>query len=694
MPLPRLKLSALGKRVKIATGGQGSVSTAPNAHMQFAKTLVYKEYKPDKLVDVDVAVLESMPAHLESLPFGAGTELLSLVAWPCRLVEDDATGAVLGFVMPSIPDRFFVDMMKSSGPARVLGEFQHLLNDDSFIARRGIPLTDRHRYELLGETARALTVLHRHGVVVGDLSPKNMLFSLSPTRAVYFIDCDAMRLHGRSALPQLETPGWEVRVVDPAEELATVASDSYKFGLLALRLLTGDQTTRDPARLPPTVPAPVRDLVRSALVKDPAARPVAADWVRQLAQAAAAASTRPVGPTAAATPATGQRTGSAPLFSPVHGTGTPPQSGGGTGSLPQFGTAPGGYSASRAARRSWWGSMPIAVKSVGGGVLAFLALVWILHSVSGGGGDRATPGGNALAPNNSAAGELRVIGTDRVGHSPWGVVVDADNRTAFVTDADDDTITAIDTGTGAQSTLPAAAKPTAITLDQARHLAYVTNAVARSVSVIDTRTRQFVANIAVGAAPYGIALDAGGRTAYVSNFDDDTVSIIDTNNRFVTATVHVGAHPYGIAVDRSTGSVYVAAARDNTVSVIDPTSATVATVIPVGQEPWGVAVDSGTAYVTNHQSGTVSVIDTAKRVVATTISVGSGPVGVAFAPGGHTVYVTDHSVDTVSIIDTAARRVTDTVRVGDNPHGVGFDRATGAAYITDFTVGTVSIIGR
>ena len=92
--------------------------------------------------------------------------------------------------------------------SRELGEFQHLLNDDGFLARRQIDLTDRRRYELLGGVvAQALSVFHQHGIAVGDLSPKNLLSAAAdPAPRVYFIDCDAMRFQGRSVMPQLETP--------------------------------------------------------------------------------------------------------------------------------------------------------------------------------------------------------------------------------------------------------------------------------------------------------------------------------------------------------------------------------------------------------------------------------------------------------------------------------------------------------
>ena len=260
---------------------------APGLRMQYASSLVFKQYKPDVARALDAAVLESMPAYLESLPFAQGMELLSQAAWPCRLVDD--RGAVAGFVMPAIPDAFFVQMRKSSGMSREAAEMQHLLNDDSFLARRQLAVSDRRRYELLGETARALSVFHRHGIAVGDLSPKNLLYARQAP-GVYFIDCDAMRFRGRSVMPQLETPGWEVRAVSPREELGTAASDSYKLGLLALRLLAGSQDARDPARLPRAVPAAVRRLVEAALSPDPARRPAPGQWITPLNTAAATAS--------------------------------------------------------------------------------------------------------------------------------------------------------------------------------------------------------------------------------------------------------------------------------------------------------------------------------------------------------------------------------------------------------------------
>ena len=285
-----LDVANLGPLTRLGSGSQGVVFAAPNLRMRYASSLVFKQYQSASTGSLDVAALESMPTFLESLPFADGMELLSQAAWPCRLVEEH--GTVTGFVMPAIPEEFYMQMMKSSGMSRERAEFQHLLNDEGFLARRRIDLTDKRRLELLREVAQALSTFHRHGIAVGDLSPRNLLFSCDPVASVYFVDCDAMRVRGRSVSGQLETPGWEVRAVNQAEELATAASDSYKLGLLALRLLVGDQDTRDITRLPATVPQAVRRLTAAALSADPARRPGPTDWIAPLDTAAAVASTK------------------------------------------------------------------------------------------------------------------------------------------------------------------------------------------------------------------------------------------------------------------------------------------------------------------------------------------------------------------------------------------------------------------
>ncbi|MFV8315696.1 hypothetical protein [Mycobacterium sp. 23] len=238
----------LGPLTKIGQGGQGVVYRAPKVKTKFANALVYKEYKAAVRGDIDFDALSSMPELVEnSLSYADGERLISVAAWPCAIVEDQ--GQSTGFVMPEIPERFFISLTTLKGVSSNAAEFQHLLNPETVLHARGIAIDEVRRYALLLEIASTLAFLHSHGVCVGDISPKNLLFATEPRAAVYFIDCDGMRIGNVSALPQVETPGWEV---PPGEELATVYSDSYKLGLLALRLLAGDQDVKTGGVFPQT----------------------------------------------------------------------------------------------------------------------------------------------------------------------------------------------------------------------------------------------------------------------------------------------------------------------------------------------------------------------------------------------------------------------------------------------------------
>lgn len=264
----------LGVLTKIGQGGQGVVYRAPNAKTKFAASMVYKEYKPQTRADIDFTALAAMPALVEeSLTYAEAERLISVAAWPCALVED--AGNTTGFVMPAIPGGFFIPLKTVKGVSDAAAEFQHLLNHSSVLAARGIDLNDAQRYALLREVASGLAFFHKHGVCIGDISPKNLLFALKPHESVYFIDCDAWRINGVSALPQMETPDW---TVPAGEELATVYSDSYKLGLLALRLVAGDHDTKNLQHIPSTTPGLLRQIITDTLSKAPQQRPLPEAW--------------------------------------------------------------------------------------------------------------------------------------------------------------------------------------------------------------------------------------------------------------------------------------------------------------------------------------------------------------------------------------------------------------------------------
>ena len=80
--------------------------------------------------------------------------------------------------------------------------------------------------------------------------------------------------------------------------------------------------------------------------------------------------------------------------------------------------------------------------------------------------------------------------------------------------------------------------------------AYVTDANDGTVSVINTATNSVVGSpITVGDVPLGVAITPNGAFAYVTNGGDDNVSVISTaTNSVVGLPIAVGDYPFGVAI--------------------------------------------------------------------------------------------------------------------------------------------------
>ncbi|WP_327098934.1 hypothetical protein OIE68_09165 [Nocardia vinacea] len=286
---------------QLGRGGQGTVYRVANKKINNTDgpgwDVVFKEYNTASLAQLDIVALTKMVALLSELSRSDGEWLCDKTAWPAAMVARQEH--VCGIIMRVVPDRFrftLRGLSATTGTSQRLANLEYLLNDDSYVARIGLHISERDRLEILADLAATLARLHRFGIVVGDLSPKNLLFTTDPAPECFLIDCDAMRVRGESVLPQAETPDW---TLPSGEEKATQAGDVYKFGLLAVRLFARDQTTTDTTPLTAIHPA-LGTLAQLSLDPGPARRPLPAHWAEHLRSAAAIASTAP----ATAPPAT------------------------------------------------------------------------------------------------------------------------------------------------------------------------------------------------------------------------------------------------------------------------------------------------------------------------------------------------------------------------------------------------------
>ncbi|MGG8409520.1 hypothetical protein ACM614_24450 [Streptomyces sp. 12297] len=95
------------------------------------------------------------------------------------------------------------------------------------------------RYTLAVALVELLGRLHAMGLILGDLSQANVLWTLRPGPGVFLLDCDGLRLSGRPpVLAQADTPDWNDPKAPPG--LVSVDSDRYKAALAVGRILSQD----------------------------------------------------------------------------------------------------------------------------------------------------------------------------------------------------------------------------------------------------------------------------------------------------------------------------------------------------------------------------------------------------------------------------------------------------------------------
>ncbi|WP_112469651.1 hypothetical protein [Streptomyces triticisoli] len=300
------------KAHRLGGGGQGTVYGVPAPPGKFAgEYLAYKEYGPG--IGYDADVLHDMVCFRLQLPKAERDFLDQRLAWPRAMVytgsppallppSRNADTAVRGFLMQRVTRAYELHSPMLPGPKQQALEF--LLNDDGYGARIGLFVNDAQRLQLLLDLARTLQRLHGNSLVVGDLSPKNVLFTLIGQPRCLFIDCDSMRYRDKDVLPQVDTPDWEV----PEPQKGTIASDSWKFGLIATRVFNRDQSSTELGPLR-AVSTELVGLAQRARRPDPPRRPAMSEWVTALELAhhrltRAHVTANPAQNTATATPGT------------------------------------------------------------------------------------------------------------------------------------------------------------------------------------------------------------------------------------------------------------------------------------------------------------------------------------------------------------------------------------------------------
>jgi len=221
----------------LAEGGEGRVFTLP-----LQPHLVLKSYRRPASRSF-LEDLVAWPSAIQSADLAG--RVGAAAAWPAA-VALDGDGSAAGLLMPRAPRRFA--LRHKDGTTR-LASLSYLTADPAHRAMAyGLSLPAEASPERLGlvyALARLLQAFELGPPTVGhgDLSSKNVLWSLQRGPEVFVIDCDNCERFGPDDVPlggagrrRAMTPNWD----DPAVAGGanpTLASDRYSLALIFLRVV-------------------------------------------------------------------------------------------------------------------------------------------------------------------------------------------------------------------------------------------------------------------------------------------------------------------------------------------------------------------------------------------------------------------------------------------------------------------------
>jgi YVTN family beta-propeller protein len=272
---------------------------------------------------------------------------------------------------------------------------------------------------------------------------------------------------------------------------------------------------------------------------------------------------------------------------------------------------------------------------------------------------------------------------------------------AYVTNLLDDSISVIDTESKAViDTIPVKENPSEIAVTPDGKEAYV--GVISAISVIDTKSKKVVATISMKESSYAIAITPDGSYAYVACHGN--VSIIDTKTHALVKTIAVGNYNLAIAISPDGSQAYVSYL--GRVSVIDTQCQAVVQTMTIGESnhsSFDIAFHplKNEAYAAH--IGTISIVDTIHHKKIGTIPLGEGfvPSGVVFTPDGTKAYVAAYSLSRaaggndrfkVVVIDAKARRVTHVLGFDQELDGIAITTDGKQVYVSDMESDTVRVI--
>jgi YVTN family beta-propeller protein len=141
------------------------------------------------------------------------------------------------------------------------------------------------------------------------------------------------------------------------------------------------------------------------------------------------------------------------------------------------------------------------------------------------------------------------------------------------------------------------ALPHMVAVSPDERTAYVANSGNGTVSVIDLEAKKETTTISIGGVPMGMALTADGQTLFATNRAANGVAVIDTSAGKVKRIIEISGQPVRAVLTPDERLLLVTLIDSGELAVVDAREMTLMRRLPVGQRVEGILIDAAGEHV-------------------------------------------------------------------------------------------------
>lgn len=224
--------------------------------------------------------------------------------------------------------------------------------------------------------------------------------------------------------------------------------------------------------------------------------------------------------------------------------------------------------------------------------------------------------------------------------------------------------------------------------------AYVPNAAADTVHVIDPRTFKITATYPVGQMPHHVTPSWDLTKLYVTNTRGNSLTVIDPMTGKVVGDVPV-EDPYNLYFTPDGKMAIVVAERFRRLDFRHPQTWKLIKSVPAkcsGVDHLAFSRDGSYLVASCEWSGRIIKVDLRKIELVADMPVGANPIDVMRPPGQHLMFVADQGVHGVFVIDPDAWKQVGFIPTGRGAHGILPSRDEKSLYVSNRLEGSISVI--